>query len=95
MAQITNLTKIGNSLGVIINKKLLKEAGFTESNKLSIDVKKDGTIVIAAIKKHIPVNRDLSTWDAQFKKAIKEGKKPEKSVWPDNVSEEGDKDWTW
>jgi antitoxin component of MazEF toxin-antitoxin module len=95
MTQITNLTKIGNSFGVIINKKLLKEAGFTESNKLSIEVKKNGTIVIAAVKKHIPVNRDITTWDAQFKKAIREGKKPEKSIWPNNVSEKGDKDWTW
>jgi hypothetical protein len=49
----------------------------------------------ATIKPEIPINRDLSTWDAQFNKAIRKGKKPEKSVWPNNVSEEGDKDWTW
>lgn len=95
MAQITNLTKIGNSFGVIINKKLLKEAGFTETKKLSIEVKKEGTIVIIAVKKNIPVNLDRSTWGAQFKKAIKEGKKPEKSVWSNKVSEKADNDWTW
>jgi hypothetical protein len=46
------------------------------------------------IKPKISVNRDLSTWDAQFKKAIRKRKQPEKSIWPDNVSEIADKDWT-
>lgn len=94
MAQITNLTKIGNSVGVIINKKLLQEAGVTESKKVSIEVK-DGTIVITPVKKDFVVNLDRSTWDAQFKKAIKAGNKPEKTLWPNNASEKADKDWTW
>lgn len=94
MAHITNLTQIGNSLGIIINKKLLQEAGVSASKKVSIEVK-DGTIIITPVKKNIVVNLNRSTWEAQFKKAIKAGNKPEKSVWPNNVSEDADKDWNW
>ena len=49
----------------------------------------------ATIKPKTPINRGLSTWDTQFKKAIRKGKQPEKSIWPNNISEKGDKEWTW
>lgn len=91
---VTHLTKIGNSYGIILNKKMLQQAGVISSTKINIEVK-DGTIIIAPAIKEIEVNLDRSTWDAQFKKAIKSGHKPEKSIWPDDVSAEADKDWTW
>lgn len=94
MAQITHLTKIGNSFGVILNKKLLMEAGITGSEKINIMINQ-GSIVITAVKKEIEVNLDRSTWGAQFKKAFKVHGSPEKSVWPESVSGKADKEWTW
>ncbi len=91
---VTHLTKIGNSFGVILNKKILQEAGVVTSKEVTIEVK-EGLIIIAPISKDILVNLDRSTWDAQFKKAIKTGHKPEKLVWSDEISAEADKDWTW
>ena len=41
------------------------------------------------------VNFDRSTWNAQFKKTIKAGHKPEGSVRPDYISKKADKEWTW
>jgi antitoxin component of MazEF toxin-antitoxin module len=91
---VTHLTKIGNSFGVILNKKILQQAGVTTSKEVTIEVK-EGVIIIASISKDIPLNLERSTWDAQFKKAIKAGHKPEKLVWPDGISAEADKDWIW
>lgn len=91
---ITHLTKIGNSFGIILNKKILQQAGVSSSKEINIEVK-DGAIIIAPVTADVQVNLDRSTWDAQFKKAIKAGNKPEKSVWPDNLSTKADKDWTW
>ena len=91
---VTHLTKIGNSFGVILNKKILQQAGVTISREITIEVK-EGAIIIAPVTKDIPVNLDRSTWDAQFKKAIKSNPNPEKSVWPDDISAEADKEWTW
>lgn len=87
----TTLTKIGNSSGVILQKKLLQEAGI--KNEITIEVK-NGTITIRPARK-IKLNLDVSTWEAQIKKAIKAGNKPEKSIWGNSVSAEADKDWTW
>ena len=91
---VTHLTKIGNSYGVILNKKMLQQAGVITSKEITIEVK-EGAIIIAPVPKDIPLNLDRSTWDAQFKKAIKTGHKPEKSLWPDDVSAAADKEWTW
>ena len=41
------------------------------------------------------VNLDRSTWDAQFKKAIKGAQKPERSIWPVDISAKADKEWNW
>ena len=83
----TRLTKIGNSSGVILQKKLLQEAGI--ENDVIIEAK-NGTITILPARKKVKVNLDISTWEAQIKKAIKAGNKPEKSMWG-NVSNEADK----
>ncbi|HMH22754.1 MAG TPA: hypothetical protein VK563_13300 [Puia sp.] len=91
---VTHLTKIGNSFGVILNKKLLQLAGVTSSKEVTIEVK-DGTIVIAQASRDIPLNLDRSSWAKQFKKTAKAGLKPERSVWSDEVSEKADEDWTW
>ena len=91
---VTHLTKIGNSFGVILNKKMLQQAGVASSDEVTIEVK-DGAIVIAQAARDIHVNLDISSWGGQFKKAAKAGIKPEKSLWPDTLSEKADEDWTW
>ena len=89
----TNLKKIGNSFGIILNKKLLNEAGITNSSDVTIEAR-DNTIIISPLKKRRALNRDLSTWRKQIKAAIKQGQKPEKSVWGNGVSEQEEKEWT-
>ena len=39
------------------------------------------------------LNRDLSTWRKQIKAAIKQGQKPEKSVWGNGLTEQEEKEW--
>jgi antitoxin component of MazEF toxin-antitoxin module len=90
----TNLKKIGNSFGVILNKKLLKEAGISDDTDITIEAKPN-SIIIAPLTKKRPLNRDLSTWRKQIKDAIKQGQKPEKSVWGNKLSEAEENEWTW
>ena len=90
----TNLKKIGNSFGVILNKKLLNEAGISNDTDITIEAKPN-SIIIAPLIKRRPLNRDLSTWRKQIKDAIKKGQKPEKSVWGNKISEEEENEWAW
>ncbi len=90
----TNLKKIGNSFGVILNKKLLSQAGISTATDIIIEAK-DNAIIISSIAERKPLNRDLSTWRKQIKAAIKKGEKPEKSVWGNRLSEREEKEWTW
>ncbi len=46
------------------------------------------------IRKSFRVNRDLSTWRKQIKDAIKQGQKPEKSIWGNKLSKHEEKEWT-
>lgn len=85
----TQLRKIGNSLGVILKKELLEEAGLTGEVEVSAT---KNSIVITSSRRRPNFNK--STWDKQFKDAIKKNG-PEKSIWPDHMSEEGDKEITW
>lgn len=89
----TSLKKIGNSFGVILNKKLLSEAGITDTD-IIIEAKKNA-IIISPVTNRRPINKDLNTWRKQIKAAIKKEKKSEKSVWGNRISEEEEKEWTW
>jgi antitoxin component of MazEF toxin-antitoxin module len=88
----SSIKKIGNSLGVILNKKLLQQSGIKTGSEITIEAK-EGTIIIKPRIKKRRVNRDLSTWRKQMKKAITKGQKPEKSIWPDDMSKKADKKW--
>lgn len=90
----TNLKKIGNSFGVILNKKLLSEAGISNTADITIEAQRNA-IVISPVTKRRPLNRDLRTWRKQIKDAIKQGQKPEKSMWGNKLSEEEEKEWIW
>lgn len=89
----SSLKKIGNSFGVILNKKLLSEAGITDT-EIIIEAKKN-TIIISPVTNRRPVNKDLSTWRRQIKAAIKKEQKPGKSVWGNQISEAEEKEWEW
>ncbi|MEP6626739.1 MAG: hypothetical protein ABJA32_02100 [Ginsengibacter sp.] len=90
----TKLKKIGKSFGVILNKKLLSEAGISNNADIIIEARQNA-IVISPIIKRRPINRDLSTWRKQIKDAIKQGQKPEKSVWGNRLTEKEENEWTW
>lgn len=81
-------------MGIIIGKKLLDQSGITPSSEVTIEVK-DGSIVITPVRKRPPINRDLSTWDAQFKEAFKDGHKPEGDMWEGMINEFDKTEWTW
>lgn len=92
--EIVNLTKIGNSYGLILNRKILNHLGITETKKIRITFA-DQSIVLKNAEKTVPVNLDRSTWGKQFDQAFKTTGKPEKSIWPDSISSDADNDWTW
>jgi len=91
----TTLKKIGNSFGVILNKKLLNEAGLNDASDIIIEAQDRVIIISSAAERRRPLNRDLTTWRKQIKEAIKQGQKPEKSVWGNKLSEQEEKEWTW
>lgn len=70
----SRIRSVGNSKGVILNNTLIKVAGLNMDADIMIEAS-EGLITIAQAKPK--VNTDLKTWDAQFKKAIKGGAKPE------------------
>lgn len=79
---------------VILNKKLLREAGISNTEKITIEVRKNA-IILSSLTKRKPLNRNLSTLRKQIKEAIKQGQKPEKSVWGNRLREQEEKEWTW
>ena len=94
--QVVNLTKIGNSYGIILTRKMLKHMKIQETaTQVGILLKDDGTLGIKSANKIIPLNLDLSTWDAQFKAAFAKGHLPEPCLWDHTLTEEEEEDWTW
>ena len=71
----SRIRAIGNSKGVILNSQLLDIAGLSAETDILIQAGR-GMITIAPVKE-TAVNTDLSTWDKQFKTAIKKGAKPD------------------
>ncbi len=70
------IRKIGNSKGILLSNKMIKELGISEDEKVIITAEK-GRIIIKPAENKRTINTDLSTWEAQFKTAIKSGDKPE------------------
>lgn len=71
----SRIRAIGNSKGVILNSRLLDIAGLSPETDILIQAGR-GMITIEPVKETV-VNTDLSTWDKQFKTAIKNGAKPD------------------
>ena len=74
----SRIRAIGNSRGVILPSQLMETAGIAADAEVVVQVK-DGVIYIMEAKVS-GVNTDLSTWDKQFKSALRKGAKPEKDL---------------
>lgn len=70
------IRKIGNSKGILLSNSMIKELGVTADAEVIVTAEK-GRIIIEPRENKRKINTDLSTWEAQFKAAIKDGDKPE------------------
>lgn len=86
----SRIRSVGNSKGVILNNSLIKIAGLNLDADIMIEAS-EGIITIAQARPK--VNTDLKTWDAQFKKAIKAGEKPEGDLFEGLANEFDKTEW--
>lgn len=82
---------IGNSRGIILNNNLMDAAGLIADQDVVIQAVK-GLITIKQAEK-AAVNTDRSTWEKQFKAAIKAGHKPEGDLFEGMQNEFDEKEW--
>ncbi|MGI8634862.1 MAG: AbrB/MazE/SpoVT family DNA-binding domain-containing protein [Segetibacter sp.] len=72
----TKIRKIGNSKGIILNNSMIKKLGVSDDAEVIVMAEK-GQITIKPAESKVSINTDISTWEAQFKAAIKNGDQPE------------------
>jgi antitoxin component of MazEF toxin-antitoxin module len=87
----SRIRAIGNSKGVILNNQLIESAGLSQDTDILI-MAAEGVITIMQ-KKDARVNTDISTWDKQFKNAIKKGAKPEGDLFEGMKNDFDEKEW--
>lgn len=87
----TKIRAIGNSKGVILTNQLLDAAGLLADQDIVVQVV-NGRLIIEQVKQPV-VNTDLSTWDKQFKAAIKAGDIPEGDMWEGMENEFDKTEW--
>ena len=89
---ISNITNEKADISPEMALRIAKVFGRTPDIWLRLQAKYDLEIAAKKISRYklmpyqparekIKVNLDISTWEAQIKKAIKAGRKPEKSMW--------------
>ena len=90
----SRIRAIGNSKGVILSNRLIETAGLNVGADIMIQAN-DGVITIIQLKAPgvNEVNTDLSTWDKQFKAAIKKGAKPEGDLFGGMPNDFDAKEW--
>ena len=87
----SRMRSIGNSKGVILPGRLIEEAGISPDADLLISAA-DGVIQISQASAG-GINTDLSTWDAQFRQAIKKAK-PGSDLWDGIKNRFDEEEWT-
>jgi antitoxin component of MazEF toxin-antitoxin module len=87
----SRIRPIGNSKGIILSNQLIRAAGLNTEADVVIQAA-DGIIYILQLKVS-DVNTDLSTWDKQFKSAIKKGAKPEGDFFEGMANDFDSKEW--
>lgn len=89
----TRIRPVGNSRGIILSSQLLQKAGLSEDADIILSAQ-EGQIIIMELKLPKEVNTDLSSWEKQYREAMRKGHKPENSLF-DEVSNDFDKnEWT-
>jgi antitoxin component of MazEF toxin-antitoxin module len=92
----TTLRKIGNSRGVILTKEIIDKLKIVDGQEIELTLNDRSTIILKPTKnkkkKRPSLNLDLSTWENQFKTAIKKGEVPENDVF-EGMSNKFDKSW--
>jgi antitoxin MazE len=78
----TNIIKVGNSKGLILNKTILEKYGFDEEVNLKLE---DDFLIIE------PVKNPRENWDLLFKEMHKDG--DDKLLIPDVFYDESDALW--
>lgn len=86
----TSFRSVGNSKGIIISSKLIEASGIS-GNDLIIEAA-NGIIAIRAVNSS-DVNSDLSTWDKQFKTALKSDDKVEGDLFDELKNEFDEEEW--
>jgi antitoxin component of MazEF toxin-antitoxin module len=87
----SRIRAIGNSKGVILNNQLMESAKLNPDVKIIVQAK-EGIITIEQAREKV-INTDLSTWDKQFKSAIKRGAKPESNLLEGLENDFDSKEW--
>lgn len=75
----SRIRKIGNSKGIILSNRLIDELGVSVGSEVILIAQK-GQVIIKPSENTRKLNTNLSTWEAQFKEAIKDGDRPEKDM---------------
>jgi len=86
------IRKIGNSKGILLSNSMIKELGVSDDAEVIVTTEK-GRIIIRPAENKRKINTDLSTWEAQFKAAIKSGDKPEKDLFEGMENEFDKEQW--
>jgi antitoxin component of MazEF toxin-antitoxin module len=75
----SKIRSVGNSKGIILSSQILKAAGISEDADISLSVH-EGQIIVTERHAAEEVNTELSSWEQQFKMAIKAGKLPDQNL---------------
>jgi antitoxin component of MazEF toxin-antitoxin module len=71
----TSIRKVGSSKGVILSGEILSELNLVEGSEVEVSLSDTGILISPVLPEPVSpkkeVNRDLSSWDNQFKAAIK------------------------
>jgi antitoxin component of MazEF toxin-antitoxin module len=89
----SRLRRIGNSRGVILSNRLIEEAGIAPDAELVLKAV-EGVIIISEAKKPSRVHTDLAVWEAEFRKMMKKGKKPEGDLFEGMQNSFDGEEWT-
>ncbi len=87
---VSRIRSVGNSKGVILSNGIIKAAGLDPNGEIRIEAG-EGVITIAQALNG--VNTNLDSWDAQFKRAIRNGAKPEGDLFEGLANDFDEKEW--
>jgi antitoxin MazE len=92
MSVTSKIRSVGNSKGVILSNQLLHKAGLSADADIIVTAL-EGQIVIKEMKS-TEVNTDLTTWENQFKQAIKKGAEPENDLFNGVPNDFDENEWS-